>query len=189
MIRAFHGLGMVLAGGAAAVCGLFLLGGAAPAARVNTTLLPSASSDSSTSTSTSTTSTTEPPLSPVPGSVTASTSLVGAGGAVEFVGTCQQRAGQSLSPVIVWVIAAQTERIDTGLTATEWTYRWIAPTDPSEFASYTFQFWCGDPSGWEGGYPSELQRSVDMVAQAGPPPTTTPPGDIPVIAKTIPETH
>ena len=110
----------------------------------------------------------------MPLSVTASQTVVGVGGTVEFAGECPLHGGDPLGPVIVWLIGVTTDQIATGLTAAEWTYRWTAPTDPSEIASYTFQFWCGDPNGWEGGYPADLQRTVDIVAQAGPPPSTVP---------------
>ncbi len=151
---------------------------------VPSTANPVASSSASTSTTlaatttttTTTTTTAAPPEapSPVPVSVSASQTVVGAGGSVDFAGTCPSIGGASPGSLIVWVISDSTERLATGVTAVDWTYRWIAPSDPNEIASFTFQFWCGDPSGWQG-YPAELQRTVDMVAQAGPPPTISAP--------------
>ena len=110
----------------------------------------------------------------MPLSVTASQTVVGLGGTVEFAGECRSRGGEPLGPLVVWVIGVGTDRIVTGVTAVEWTYGWTAPTVPNEITTYSFQFWCGDPTGWVGGYPSDLQRTVDIVAQAGPGPTTVP---------------
>ncbi len=208
MIRAFPGWGTVFIVSATATCGLLLLRSLAPAspdaaqtdayvsvaADIGSPHLATASPPTSTpdgsSTSTTDPTTTIPPVaSPVPRSVTTSTTLVGAGGIVEFAGVCQEQEALPVGPVIVWVIADTTERIDTGLTAPNWTYRWSAPTDPARFGSYAFQFWCGDPSGWQGGYPSTLQRTVDMVAQSGPPSITTAPAlDADPLSEAIPET-
>jgi hypothetical protein len=130
-------------------------------------------STSSTSEVTSTsTAPTEP--SPVPVSVTASNGMVGPGGSVEFSGRCPVAGGQPLGPVIVWMISDTTDVVDTGITAADWVYEWVAPTDPALIRSYAVQFWCGDPAGWQGGYPAELQLTIDIVAQAAPPATTSP---------------
>ena len=154
-----------------------------PSTTTTTTIVSSSSSTSTTpaettttiTQATSTTTTVASAPSPVPVSVSASQGVVGAGGAVDFAGTCPSIGGASPGSLVVWVISDSTERIATGVTAVDWTYRWMAPSDPNEIASFTFQFWCGDPSGWQGGYPAELQRTVDMVAQAGPPPTISAP--------------
>lgn len=147
-----------------------------PGSEPTTTLSTTSTSTSSTTTTSSSPSTTTLVVtpSPVPISVTASQTVVGIGGTVDFSGECPSPSGEPLGPVIVWVIGETTVQIATGVTAVDWTYRWTAPTDPNEIVSYAFQFWCGDPSGWEGGYPASLQRTVDIVAQAGPAPTTTP---------------
>ena len=127
-----------------------------------------------TSTTTTTTTTTTPVPSPLPLSVSASQTVVGAGGTVDFAGTGPTTDGSAPGSLVVWVISETTEQIATGVTATEWTYQWTAPTDPNLIASHTFQFWCGDPSSWQGGYPADLQRTVDVVAQVAPTPTTSP---------------
>ena len=87
--------------------------------------------------------------------------------------------GEPLGPVIVWVIGGTIDQINTGVAAVEWSYRWTAPSDPGEIVSYAFQFWCGDPGGSDGGYPAGLQRTVDIVAQAGPAPTAAPTAEPP----------
>ena len=135
-------------------------------------------------------STTEPAVpSPVPLSVAASSTVVGVGGVVEFSGECLSVDGQPLGPVIVWTISDTTDRLDTGVTATGWTYRWTAPTNPDLIRSYTFQFWCGDPAGWQGGYPADLQRTIDMVAQIAPTSTTIPLIEVDTPSDPIPETN
>jgi hypothetical protein len=202
MRRPFGGFSTLLVAGATAACGLLMLGGVGPSASggrlvgdrlppvaavtsdstdVPITVPPvsepitttSTTTTSPTTTSTTTTSVAQQP-SPVPLSVTASQTVVGVGGTVEFSGECGADGGQPSGPVVVWLIGATTSQVATDVTATEWTYRWTAPTDPNEITGYTFQFWCGDPTGWEGGYPVDLQRTVDIVAQAGPVPITVP---------------
>lgn len=134
-----------------------------------------ATSTTTTIAATSTTTTIASTPSPLPLSVSASQTVVGAGGTVDFAGTCPTIDGSAPGSLVVWVISDTTDVIDTGVTATEWTYQWTAPTDENEIASHTFQFWCGDPSGRQGGYPADLQRTVDIVAQALPLPATVTP--------------
>jgi hypothetical protein len=150
---------------------------ASSSSSTSTTLAETTTTTTLTITPTTLPTTTVPvePASPVPLSVSASQGVVGAGGTVDFAGTCASIDGASPGSLVVWVISDSTERVATGVTAVDWTYRWVAPSDLNEIASFTFQFWCGDPSDWQGGYPAELQRTVDMVAQAGPPPSTTTP--------------
>ena len=69
-------------------------------------------------------------------------------------------------------MCVSTVLLDTGITSRSWTYRWTAPTDPSRFSSFTFEFWCGDPAGTALTYPAELRRRIDMVASLPPPPTS-----------------
>ncbi len=142
----------------------------------STTATSSTSATTSTTTSSTMTSTTTiaSAPSPLPLSVRASQTVVGAGGTVDFSGECPARDGEPSGPLIVWVIGETTDQITTGVTAVEWTYRWTAPTDVGQIRTHTFQFWCGDPVGWDGGYPIALQRVVDMVAQAGPASPTAP---------------
>jgi len=141
-----------------------------------------------TSTTSTTTTTTTIASTPLPLSVSASDTVVGVGDTVDFAGTCPTRDGSAPGSLVVWVISDTTDVIDTGVTATGWVYQWTAPTDEDEIASHTFQFWCGDPSGWQGGYPADLQRTVDMVAQAVPLPATATPLIEADPAPVIPET-
>ena len=135
----------------------------------------SSTASTTTSTTTSTTSTTTTVVaSPVPLSVTASNTVVGAGGTITFDGVCATSGGQPLGAITVWVIpddGGDAEVIETGLSSATWTFIWTAPTDEAAFGSFVFQFWCGDPNGFEAGYPLDLQRRVDMVASAAPPTT------------------
>jgi hypothetical protein len=82
-----------------------------------------------------------------------------------------------MGPVVLWIVGTTTQVVRTRVTAEVWTYDWTAPVDESEFSSFTFQFWCGDPTGFAGGYPAGLQQIVDMVATAPPVTTTIPPLD------------
>ena len=188
---------------ATAVCGLLMLGGVGPAAddaaptgdrlplvaaarpaSFAEQSAPSGSADPPATESTSVPDTSVPDVQgPLPVSVAASGPTVGAGGPITFTGECPVVAGEAAGPVVVWVIAATTDavdRIDTGVTAADWTYRWTAPTDPGLIGSYSFQFWCGEPDGWQGGYPSELQITIDMVAQVAPAAPAAPAESIPV---------
>ena len=70
--------------------------------------------------------------------------------------------------------------IPTGVTAAAWSYDWTAPLDPQPLV---LQVWCGDPSGYSGGYPSALQIQVVFVAQEAAPTTTLAGGGV-----VIPET-
>jgi hypothetical protein len=119
--------------------------------------------------------------------VNASDTIVGAGGTITFDGTCAVDAGGPLGPVIVWIVGETTAIVDTGVTSAAWRYTWTAPTAEDEFGSFTFQFWCGDPTGFEAGYPAGLQQRVDMVA-TGTPPTTTVLVESEPVAPIIPET-
>jgi hypothetical protein len=175
---------MVLVAGATAVCGLLMLGGVGPAtgeskptgdpvpapeASTSTTATPTtAPTPVSIVATTTTTSTPTPPPPPLPLLVSASQTMVGAGGLATFEGTCPVVDGVPMGPVVLWLIGTETEVITTGMIAESWSYAWTAPTDPGEFASFTFQFWCGDPTGYERGYPVDLQQVVHMVAVAPP---------------------
>lgn len=200
---------MVLVSAATAGCGLLMLGGVGPtgsgamlpgdlvaAVAPDTSSPTTSTSTTSTTTTTVTTSTTTTvttmptttvPPSPVPIGVSASQRTVGAGGVVTFSGQCPLFDGAPLGPVVLWVVGVGSSEISTGVTSERWTYAWTAPVDEAEFSAFTFQFWCGDPAGFDGGYPSDLQQIVDMVAAA--PPTTTSPlieSEPPVVI--IPET-
>ena len=94
--------------------------------------------------------------------------MAGVGGQVEFTGTCGERFGT----VFARITGTTTELIDTGLTSAEWTYTWTAPSVPRLISSFTFEFWCGYPTGTGQTYPAELLRRADMVASL--PPTTSP---------------
>jgi hypothetical protein len=71
---------------------------------------------------------------------------------------------------VIWQIGATTSTIATGVTAAEWSYDWTAPT---AVAPLVLQVWCGDPTGFAGGYPQELQIDVVFVAQQAPPEAAT----------------
>jgi hypothetical protein len=127
------------------------------------------------------------PVPPLPLSIGQSTTIVGAGGTVDFDGTCPVVARDPLGPLVVDIIGIDAERLDTGITAERWVYEWTAPTEPDEIATHTFQFWCGDPTTYRGGYPLELQRTVDVVAQVAATTTTIAPNPQPP-SGTIPTT-
>lgn len=138
-----------------------------------TTSTTEAPADSTTTTVVTTVPETTAPALPsvVPIAVEASNTVVGAGGVVTFTGRCEVGEAGPRGSVLVWVIGDEVDEIDTGVTSADWSYTWTAPTEEDEFGSFTFQFWCGDPSSHDGGYPAELQHRVDMVAVI--PPSTT----------------
>lgn len=197
-----------------ATCGLFFLGGTVPtgsgaddlppgttgATGTTTTTTPATDTTTTTTAATTTTTTTAATtttatlrLTPVPPSVTASSTLVGLGGRVTFDGTCADE--RSPGPIIVWITderRATTSIVDTGRTTSPWTYVWAAPTDERDAASFTFRFWCGDPAGLDGDYPTGRDVRIDMVASAAPTtlPTSVPaPAPAPSVAPALPETH
>ncbi len=139
------------------------------------TPVPTSDATTTTTTTTTTTAATTTTVAimtttTVPTSVSASNTVVGLGGTVTFDGTCPTGTDR---PLVVWIIAAETtDVIDTGITSGSWSYTWTAPTDERNAGSFTFQFWCGDPAGFAGGYPASLQQHVDMVASEAPPKTT-----------------
>lgn len=168
---------------------------------ITTTTTPAGTTTTPTSTTTSTTTvtptstttvtpTTTVAASPIPLSVTASNAVVGAGGTITFDGVCATSSGQPLGAITVWVVpgdGGDVDVIETGLSSATWTFTWTAPSDEDAFGSFVFQFWCGDPAGFEAGYPLDLQRRVDMVASAAPP-TTVPLVESQPVTPTIPET-
>lgn len=163
----------------------------------STTTIPPTTTTTSTTTTTTTTvveiTTTTLRPTPVPPSVTASSTLVGLGGRVTFDGTCA--GGRIPGTIVVWITderRSTTSIVDTGLTVAPWTYVWTAPTDERDAASFVFRFWCGDPTTIDGEYPADRQVRVDMVASAAPTtiPTsapTTPPA--PSVTPGLPETN
>lgn len=89
--------------------------------------------------------------------------------------------GAPLGPVEIWEVGETVEVIPTGVSAAEWTYDWTAP---ERVESLVLQAWCGDPDGYPGGYPADLQIEVVFVAQEAPTTTTA----VLVVDETIPET-
>ena len=185
---------MIVAAGTVA-CGLLMLGGVGPAvsgtrpvgdtvpalqdpsttttAVLSMTTVPATTTTLDPTTTTTVippSTTTAPPVSPppVPLSVTPSTVTVGAGGVARISGTCPLADGVALGPVEIWEVGASVRVIPTGVTAAAWSYDWTAPPDPQPLV---LQVWCGDPSGYLGGYPAALQIQVVFVAQE--PATTT----------------
>jgi hypothetical protein len=111
-----------------------------------------------------------PPLpAPIPLSVTPTSVTIGVGGTARISGTCPTVGGSPLGPVEIWQIGSTVSTIATGVTAVEWSYDWTAPTTVEPLV---LQVWCGDPTGYTGGYPHELQIEVVFVAQQAPPDTT-----------------
>jgi hypothetical protein len=92
------------------------------------------------------------------------------GGTARISGTCPTVDGAPLGPVVIWQIGSTSTTIATGVTAAQWSYDWTAPTTVEPLV---LQVWCGDPSGYTGGYPEQLQIDVVFVAQEAPPATTT----------------
>ena len=119
------------------------------------------------------TSTTTTPRAAPASAVVASQSMVGVGGVVTFTGTCPDA---SLGSLVVVIGGPSAETVDTGIATTRWEYRWAAPVDDRRIGSFTFEFWCGDPTGaTDGGSPTRFR--VDMVASAPPPPLPPPAAD------------
>jgi hypothetical protein len=113
--------------------------------------------------------------------------VVGAGDSISIEGTCWVVDGQPLGPVELWVLNGSTNVIETGMRAAHWTYEWTAPTERGVVA---IQVWCGDPEGFQGGYPLARQLAINIV-EVGPPPTspalTTAASNAPRVS--IPETY
>jgi hypothetical protein len=106
---------------------------------------------------------------------------VGAGGVARISGTCALVDGVPRGPVEIWEVGGAVRVIATGVTAAAWSYDWTAPLEPQPLV---LQAWCGDPSGFTGGYPAGLQIQVVFVAQQQPAPTTTAAGSGSVIPET-----
>lgn len=178
---------------ATAACGVLLLGGVGPApatgihgdvppepddlGATTTAPVPATTDAGSTSVATappateptvpSTTADPAPdPPSPVPLGVAPTTVTVGVGGTAQISGTCPVVDGRPRGPVEVWEVGDTVTIVHTGVTAAEWTYEWTAPTD---VRSLVLQVWCGDPTGYLGGYPTALEIEVVFVAQEAPP--------------------
>ena len=143
----------------------------APTTEPSTTTTSSTTSSSTTTTTTtsttttttsSTTTTTVVVPAPWPTSVTPSLVRIAPGDAATISGTCPVVGGVALGPVVVWAVGDTIDAIDTGLSGAEWTYSWQSPVSADVVA---LQVWCGDPTGWTGGYPSELVITVEYVAQ------------------------
>jgi hypothetical protein len=163
-----------------------------PAATSTTTSASTTTTTTTTATTTSTTTTapdttaTSAPASISPttattgarpaSNITASNSVVGIGGTIEFNGTCDR---SDFGSVVVQITGTTTELVDTGLTGSSWSFTWAAPTDPLLISSFEFEFWCGDPAGaTDVTFPDALRRRVDMVASEAPsPPSPTPAAD------------
>jgi hypothetical protein len=124
----------------------------------------------STTTTSTTTTTLPPPPSPVPLSVSPSTITVGPGGTAQISGTCPTSGGAALGPVQIWQVGQSITVIPTGVAAAEWSFDWTAP---GVVEPLVLQVWCGDPTGYTGGYPAGLQVTVVFVAQEPPATTTT----------------
>ncbi len=213
MANRFGSAVVVVVSTGVAICGLMMIGSVGPspagAQRLGTLLVPPESTTTSTlapeptttstlapeptttSTTTSTTSTLAQP-SPVPLSVTSPSQgpdgvvVVGAGGSISIEGTCWVVDGQPLGPVELWVLNGSTDVIETGMRAAHWIYEWTAPPERGVVA---IQVWCGDPEGFQGGYPLARQLAINIV-EVGPPPTspmaTTAASNAPIVS--IPET-
>lgn len=120
-------------------------------------------------------------IDPLPRSVTASASIVGAGGVVTFRGVCPTSSASTTERLFVVVVGPAGEQIAIDLDGAAWVFEWTAPVDPAKFGTHQFQFWCGDAPGREGEYPATLLRTVDMVAQeaaATTSSTSTVPADV-----------
>lgn len=177
MANRFGSVAMVVVLTGVVVVGLMMIGSVAPSRAVVEPLgdLVQAPDTTTTSTTTSLVPTTTQRVlqpSPVPLSVTSPSQgpdgvvVVGAGGSIEIEGTCWVVDGQPLGPVELWVVNGSTNVIETGVRAAHWTYDWTAPTEGGVAA---LQVWCGDPAGYQGGYPLERQLAINIV-EVGPPP-------------------
>jgi hypothetical protein len=214
MARRFGGFATVVVSVATGVVGLLLLGGVAPSpegVQAFGDVLPEAGSPLDPTTTTSATTvppttisqtttvlpTTSTPITtapPAPSLVLISVSspsqgpdgtvTIGAGSTVAIEGQCRSVEGAPSGPVQIWVVNGTTEVINTGVIASFWTYQWVAPAAGGAAA---LQVWCGDPTGFDGGYPIDLQLSVSIV-DVGPPPTAPPELNPVELSVPIPET-
>lgn len=123
----------------------------------STTSTPTSSTTTTTTSSTTTTTTAAPSLLPL--AVSPRLVRIGPGDVATISGTCPTSAP---GPVVVWEVGAAVRSIDTGIATSGWTYAWRSPLAADVEA---LQVWCGDPSGWTGGYPAELQVTVEYVSQ------------------------
>ena len=203
MANRFGSAVVVVVSTGVAICGLMIIGSVGPspagAQPLGDLVLPPETSTSTTTTSTTTSTiapepTTQPAPqpSPVPLSVTSPSQgpdgvvVVGAGGSISIEGTCWVVDGQPLGPVELWVLSGSTNVIETGMRAAHWTYEWTAPTEGGVVA---IQVWCGDPEGFQGGYPLARQLAINIVGVGPPPPpptATTAASNAPIVS--IPET-
>jgi hypothetical protein len=98
----------------------------------------------------------------VPATMTTRHVTVGPNGFGHLSGSCPSVDGVVLGPVEVWVVGDQVVRIDTGITGTDWTYDWQAPSTADPIALHV---WCGDPTAAGLGFPSDQEVVVVFVAQ------------------------
>ncbi len=196
------GTATVLVAATTATFGLFALSSFGPAAPDNAVMPAPAAATASTEPgptttipattiatilATTTTTTTGPAPTETPVSITASNTIVGAGGVVTFDGVCA-----TVRRVFVEIEGQSKTLVEVGESDPNWRYDWTAPTDEAEFGAFAFRFFCGDPADFDGSYPAELEQRVDMVSISPAPPTTIliesqPPVEPPVVS-VLPET-